>query len=1352
MTMSANAELTPKLVKAARALLAWSQQDLAKSAGVATSTIADFERGQRTPVANNAQAIRDALETAGIRFLPTGALIGPPIPRITKPESHGAPLRWVDAEDLAVWANRLDGVASLPTLLAHLIRATHGPAVELRFPSDEGIRHPGWDGLTTAEEGGAYVPKGQAGWEIGSQREGIAQKATEDYNKRTAKPAPLNPATSTYIFVTPRHWPKKSEWTEARQTEGHWQAVQVYDADDLVHWIEQTPAVGLWLATRLGKRPPGTRELEEIWEEWSLATQWPLTDDLVLSDRDEDAAEVLRWLRGAPSVFSIQATTTDEAVAFLHATLSMLPYETAAHYRARCLVATDAAAARAIANAPAPLIIVLTEPEPGLARSLVQRGHFVLQAYDDSPVSAGEVRKLARPSREGIAAALSEAGIPEPRARALARDSARNLAVLRRLIPSAPGRVPDWAQDPPPRALVAALLAGGWDDESEFDKAKISELAGQPYEEAAAALARYVGEFDSPLRKVGKTWRVASPPDAWLLLGSYVTAADIDRFEAAAHEILGSTDPRYDMEPDDRWMASVRGIRPVYSGLLRHGVGEVLILLALWGDKIRMVPSAHRRADAIVSKLLRGADQRRWWSLSRDFRLLAEASPNAFLTAIEDSLDQNDPPIRSLFGSDEGGVFGTEHLSDLLWALESLAWSPELLARVSLVLARLDAIDSPPGRFANRPGNSLRHIFLLWLPQTHAPLEQRLRVLDLIRKRENDAAWKLMLAVLPQAHDTSDHAPTPRWRDFTVDKSEVVTWPLIARGAAAISERILSDVGLHVPRWLALFDRLVDIAPDRNAAIDLLKRAEPQIKSETDRSRLWEGLRKVLHHHRQFPDADWSLPPDELDRLETVYDRLAPSDPFERVAWLFEQSVSLPNPSHEGWQAEERQLDETRRQTARTIFSAYGVDGILKLARLVSTAGYIGRALFEAGLGKADLDKVLEACVRSDNPHERDVAHGLIISVFRERKESWAAALIAKARKEKWGDTALLTILRALPQERWTWDQAAQAGEAIEQAYWRRAPILWIGDDSDNLAFSVRKLIEVGRARHAVHLAARDREHRLQSDLLVSVLTEALGQPFEGDSDANETTMFQHHVVEILNQLDEKQDVSMDALARLEWAYLPLLQYSRRQPKALVKALSEQPSLFIDMLRAVFKPSEDSGVVEPEPTDPERAGAVAQQAYRLLDLWSRIPGTRDDGTIDPNALKAWIEQARSLAKAVGRSEIADSRIGAMLSASPNGADGVWPAEAVREVIDHFGSKPMIDGFWIGKRNRRGVTSRRPGDGGNLERDEAAKYRKYAAAIVYEHPGTAKALDTLADSYEQDARRQDEDAERLDWGQ
>lgn len=1350
MTQSTpSSDLTPKHIRAARALLAWSQQDLAKAAGVATSTVADFERGHRTPVANNAQAIRGALEGAGIRFLPTGAVIGPAVPRITRAERPSTPIRWIDAEDLANWANRTDGAFSLPTLLAHLILATHGPTA-LRFPADEGVRHPGWDGRTSSEAGSVYVPQGDTGWEIGSQRSNIMQKATDDYRKRTEKPAPFDPANAAFVFVTPRHWPQKDEWAKARQDEGIWREVRAYDADDLVHWIEQTPAVGLWLAARLGKRPAGTREVDDIWEEWSLATQWPLPEDLVLSDRDQDATEVLRWLRGEPSVLSLQATTTDEVVAFFHATLNMLPADIAAAYRARCLVATTTASARALANAPAPLILLLIEPDPGLAGALTERGHFVLQAYDERQVSRGEFRILARPSREGIASALIAAGIAEPRAQALARDSARNLAVLRRLIPSAPGRLPRWAQETPPHALLAAMLAGGWDENMEADRARLAEIADQPYETVIAALAPYVGDFDSPLQKIGSTWRVASPLDAWFPLAPYLTSVDITRFEAAVHAVLGSADPRFEMDPNERWMAAVQGVRRNYSGMLRHGIGQVLILLALWGDKVRAVADAARRADAVVEKLLRNADQQRWWSLSRDFRLLAEASPRAFLSAIEDSLDQNDPPIRALFGSDEGGVFGTEHLSDLLWALESLAWSPELMPRVTHVLGRLDAIDNPPGRYANRPARSLREIHLLWIPQTYATLDQRLRALDLLRKKEGEAAWKLMLDVLPKGYDTSTPSPTPRWRDFTADKVEVVTYGLIGRGAAAITERLLADVGINASRWSALLERFNNLAPDAEAGLATLEAAERKITDKADRAVLWTSLRRVLHQHRQFPDAEWSMNHEVLDRLEVIYDRFEPLDPLERMAWLFEQPVALPKPSTAGWEAQERDVEAARRQAAQALFSAGGVTAVLALARLISTAGYIGKALYDGGLSESDLDALLEVALQSDNDRERDVAHGLIISAFRDRKEPWAAALVTKAKCEAWGDTALLTILRALPVRRWTWDEVAKAGPELEDTYWRRAPVVWMNEDSDEAAFAIRKLISVGRARHALPLAARGSKVHLPSDLLVEVLREAVRPPTESNGDANDATMFQHYLAEILQILDERSDVDKDTLASLEWAYLPILEHSRRPVKVLLEALSERPALFIEVLSAVFKASEESVDVDVEPENLEHARAVADQAYRLLELWDRLPGTRDDGTIDGEILEAWIKEARSLAKAAGREDVADDRIGKMLSASPVGADGNWPAEAVRDVVDLFRSKPMIEGFWIGRSNRRGVTTRMPRDGGNLERQEAEKYRNWAKAIAYEHPHTAKALDTLADSYEDQARRQDEDAERLDW--
>lgn len=1353
MTMSQSSppsELTPKHVRAARALLAWSQQDLAKAAGVATSTVADFERGQRTPVANNAQAIRSALESAGIRFLATGAVIGPPIPTIKPSERPGAPVRWVDAEDLSDWANRTDGAVSLPTLLAYLIRATHGPAIQLRFPSDGGVRHPGWDGRTSTEAESPYVPQGETGWEVGTQRSNIAQKATEDYRKRTTAPAPLDPASASYIFVTPQHWSKKDEWAKARQDEGIWREVRAYDADDLVHWIEQTPAAGLWLASRLGKRPAGTRELEEVWEEWSRATQWPLTEDLVLSDRDEDATEVLRWLRGEPSVLSLQATTTDEVIAFFHATLGMLPDDVVATYRARCLVATSATGARALANAPAPLILLLTEAEPGLARNLVERGHYVLHAYDDRPVSRGEVRRLARPSREGIASALVAAGIAEPRARALARDSARNLAILRRLIPNAPGRDPSWTQEPPPRALLAALLAGGWDEDSAADSARVSELADQPYETVIGALTPYVGDLDKPLRKIGSTWRVASPPDAWFLLAPYLTSADINRFEAAAHAVLSSADPRFEMDPDERWMAAIKGVHRDYSGLMRHGIGEVLILLALWGDQAHTVRDTTRRVDAIVDKLLRNADQQRWWSLSRDFRLLAEASPRTFLEAIEDSLDQSDPPIRALFSADDGGVFGTEHLSDLLWALESLAWSPDLMPRVTHVLARLDTIDNPPGRYANRPANSLREIHLLWIPQTYATLDQRMSALDFIRKHEPDAAWKLMLDILPRGHDTSTPSPMPRWRDFTVDKIEVVTYGLIGRGAAAITERLLADVDLNCSRWTQLLDRFADLAPNQEIGLATLERAEPMFKDQTDRAALWKRLRQLLHHHRQFPDAEWSMPGATLDRLQTIYDNFTPVDPLERIAWLFEQSVTLPNPSKDGWQGDQREVDAARINAVKALYIERGVESVLALAHHADAAGYIGKALYDGGLRGSDLDALLEAALLSDIPRESEVAHGLIVSAFRDLKEPWGASLIAKAQANSWGNAALLTILNAFPSVRWTWERAAESGQDIESAYWSRTPIFWVSEDSSDVAFAIGKLVSVGRARHALALAGRDSKIELPSDLLVELLQEAARQPFDADGNTNEATMFQHYVAEILRALDERSDVDNDALVALEWTYLPMLAHSRRPAKVLLKVLSEQPTLFIEMLRAIYKPSEESGVSEAEPEDPERARAIASQAYRLLELWNRLPGTRDDGTIDGEGLEAWIKEARSLAQAAGRTDIADSRIGSVLSASPIGADGNWPAEPIRDVIDLFRSKSMIEGFWIGKLNRRGITTRGPRDGGDLERQEATKYRKWAKALSFEYPYTAKALNSLAESYEHDAGRHDERAEHLDW--
>jgi predicted transcriptional regulator len=61
--------ILPEQCRAARALLDWSQQDLARRAKVARKTVADFELRQVTPYARTLRDVVEAFESAGISFV-----------------------------------------------------------------------------------------------------------------------------------------------------------------------------------------------------------------------------------------------------------------------------------------------------------------------------------------------------------------------------------------------------------------------------------------------------------------------------------------------------------------------------------------------------------------------------------------------------------------------------------------------------------------------------------------------------------------------------------------------------------------------------------------------------------------------------------------------------------------------------------------------------------------------------------------------------------------------------------------------------------------------------------------------------------------------------------------------------------------------------------------------------------------------------------------------------------------------------------------------------------------------------------------------------------------------------------
>ena len=119
----------------------------------------------------------------------------------------------------------------------------------------------------------------------------------------------------------------------------------------------------------------------------------------------------------------------------------------------------------------------------------------------------------------------------------------------------------------------------------------------------------------------------------------------------------------------------------------------------------------------------------------------------------------------------------------------------------------------------------------------------------------------------------------------------------------------------------------------------------------------------------------------------------------------------------------------------------------------------------------------------------------------------------------------------------------------------------------------------------------------------------------------------------------------------------------------------------------------------------------------------------------------------------GHLGVCEEQIGEVLANEPEPDDPSvgWPSEAIRDVLEEVDSestsKSMLRGFEIGIYNKRGVTCRSLTEGGVQEDELAQKYRDYMKACQDEWPLVAASLRRVAEGYDADADREDEEAKK-----
>lgn len=113
----------------------------------------------------------------------------------------------------------------------------------------------------------------------------------------------------------------------------------------------------------------------------------------------------------------------------------------------------------------------------------------------------------------------------------------------------------------------------------------------------------------------------------------------------------------------------------------------------------------------------------------------------------------------------------------------------------------------------------------------------------------------------------------------------------------------------------------------------------------------------------------------------------------------------------------------------------------------------------------------------------------------------------------------------------------------------------------------------------------------------------------------------------------------------------------------------------------------------------------------------------------------WVSTGYDYAQQIGLTRPFESCLGNLLSYAPDGEDGIYPHEVVREYFESGVSQTVINGFMIGRYNQRGGYAVTAGVG---EKAIAENYRKNAAILRMDYPHTAAFLDELAKSYSRES--------------
>ncbi len=1125
----------------------------------------------------------------------------------------------IKANDIEEWAKIYKARSRLSVFLRTLVNSTGYKLEKVEFPGNDDAERPGWDGFVEAGKATPWIPEGKSGWEFGVNQN-PKSKADKDYAKSIAQTSVEERNVTTFIFVTPRRWPRKVNWEKERRKEKMWKDVRVIDASNLEEWLEQSIPAQVWMANEKNVDSKDIFTLNACWQEWLVDCEPALVPSLfttALKEVKESTINKLLKPSGEPVI--ILADSTIEAVAFLHCFVSP-DIPDLFLLRDRMIVFNSPGPLTKIASKTSQFIGVTANRE--VEKELAQHRNYLrsILVYPRNTSNIEPDIVLDPLTYAPFKNSLMEMGFNDDNVKMLSLETGRSLTVLRRHLSKIKAiQSPPWSSNPDiAKLLVPFLFSGTWKSSNDADKIILVFLSGNlPYEELEKQFTRLHQVEDSPVWSAGPVRGLVSKIDVLFSISKDLTECDIERFMEVAELVLSEDDPSLDLPEDQRWAAGIYGKTRDISTALRDGISETLVLLAVHGQRLigkRLAIDLEVKVGNLIEKLLTPLTTRKLEAHSGDLPMYAEAAPKVLLDLIERDLESDDPQTIGLLRPVSDIMFGRCYRSGLLWALENLAWSEDHLTRTILVLGKLanTVIDD---NVVNKPIGSLSAIFRYWMPQTSVPVEKRIANLKLLAKKFPEIAWKICVEQFDGNASLGHYNHKPRWRTDGHGFGEPVT-----RGEASKFALYALDMAIgwnkHNRETLGeLVSSLSRLNKKNQKKIwDLVKKWNKRA-SEEDKAWLSEKIRVSTFTRRALKNSKRANSGhNDIDQAKSVYESLLPNDVIFKHEWLFlrhwvEESADELEDDELDFRKRDERIKALRINALKEILDVRGMERILLIAEkgeAARTIGYLISIIYKTTnkLVKA-IRFILDSSTNLEFTSHRSLVHGILSSLERKPAEKILPKLLHSL-----NDSEVIPILTLCPFNDSTWNLLKTMKKEIQDDYWNNVLPNWSRNSSEELQYALEKLLESKRPRSVFYLIQHDID-KIQPKQLLRLM-QAIGSS-EDLEPINTYQLEPYYIRKIINWLERSGEISIDDLASLEFKYIDAFDGKECRISNLEKQIEKNPDFYVQAI--VFRyprDDEDEDPKEFQVLDSEYRKSLANASYKLLDKLARIPGRNQD--------------------------------------------------------------------------------------------------------------------------------------------